>query len=84
MGCQVIGNLGGDAVQSVDASMLIFEGVDVVTISKRLGHAKPGVTLIYAHLFSLDLMRVIFAKQVQLGLGPIAELGSSQAVETTA
>jgi hypothetical protein len=26
--------------------------------------------LIYAHLFSLDLMRVIFAKQVAIGKGP--------------
>ncbi|WAT18053.1 SapC family protein [Aurantiacibacter sp. MUD11] len=26
--------------------------------------------LIYAHLFSLDLMRVIFAKQVEIGKGP--------------
>ena len=34
------------------ASQLIDGGVDIVTISKRLGHAKPSVTLaIYAHLF---------------------------------
>ena len=34
------------------ASMLIASGVDVVSISKRLGHASPDVTLrIYAHLF---------------------------------
>lgn len=33
-------------------SRLIDEGVDIVTISKRLGHAKPDITLrIYAHLF---------------------------------
>jgi integrase len=30
-------------------------GVDVVTISKRLGHASPAITLkIYAHLFRKD------------------------------
>jgi hypothetical protein len=40
--------------------------------------------LIYAHLFSLDLMRVIFARQVQQGKGPIAEIGTPQTVETTA
>jgi SapC len=28
--------------------------------------------LIYAHLFSLDLMRVIFARQVEQGKGPVA------------
>jgi integrase len=37
------------------ASQLIDAGVDIVTISKRLGHAKPDITLrIYAHLFKKD------------------------------
>jgi integrase len=37
------------ASQSIDA------GVDIVTISKRLVHAKPDITLrIYAHLFRKD------------------------------
>jgi hypothetical protein len=42
--------------------------------------------LIYAHLFSLDLMRTIFAKQVALGKGPAAEMGNArtEAVETAA
>ena len=36
-------------------SQLIASGVDIVTISKRLGHAKPSVTLaIYAHMFHTD------------------------------
>jgi integrase len=35
--------------------MLIDAGVDIVTISKRLGHSKPDITLpIYAHLFRKD------------------------------
>jgi integrase len=34
------------------ASMLIDAGIDVVRISKRLGHADPSITLrVYAHLF---------------------------------
>jgi integrase len=34
---------------------MIDAGVDIVTISKRLGHAKPDITLrIYAHLFRKD------------------------------
>ncbi|MGC2711995.1 MAG: hypothetical protein WA366_01315 [Pseudolabrys sp.] len=34
---------------------MISEGVDIVTISKRLGHAKPDITLrIYAHLYRKD------------------------------
>jgi integrase len=37
------------------ASQLIASGVDIVTVSKRLGHAKPSVTLaIYSHLFHTD------------------------------
>jgi integrase len=37
------------------ASQLIAAGVDIVTVSKRLGHAKPSVTLaIYAHMFTTD------------------------------
>ncbi len=37
------------------ASQLIASGVDIVTISKRLGHARPTVTLaIYAHMFTSD------------------------------
>jgi integrase len=37
------------------ASQLIDAGVDIVTISRRLGHAKPDITLrIYAHLFRKD------------------------------
>src|SRR5262245_22768967 len=37
------------------ASQLIDAGVDIVTISKRLGHANPDITLrVYAHLFKKD------------------------------
>ena len=37
------------------ASALIAAGLDVVAVSRRLGHASPNVTLsIYAHLFKKD------------------------------
>jgi integrase len=40
------------ALRHTHASQLIDAGVDVVTISKRLGHSNPNITLrIYAHLF---------------------------------
>jgi integrase len=43
------------ALRHAHASQLIDAGVDIVTISKRLGHAKPDITLrIYAHLFQKD------------------------------
>jgi integrase len=43
------------ALRHTHASQLIDAGVDIVTISKRLGHSKPDITLrIYAHLFRKD------------------------------
>jgi integrase len=43
------------ALRHTHASQLVEAGVDVVTISKRLGHAKPDITLrIYAHMFKKD------------------------------
>jgi integrase len=43
------------SLRHTHASQLIDQGVDIVTISKRLGHAKPDITLrIYAHLFQKD------------------------------
>jgi len=41
------------ALRHTHASALIAAGVDIVTISKRLGHRSPTITLrVYAHLFS--------------------------------
>jgi integrase len=43
------------ALRHTHASQLIDAGVDIVTISKRLGHAKPDITLrVYAHMFRKD------------------------------
>jgi integrase len=43
------------ALRHTHASQLIDAGIDIVTISRRLGHAKPDITLrIYAHLFRKD------------------------------
>jgi site-specific recombinase XerD len=43
------------SLRHTHASQLISRGVDIVTISKRLGHAKPSVTLaVYAHMFTTD------------------------------
>lgn len=44
--------VGYHALRHTHASQLIDAGVDIVTISKRLGHAKPDITLrVYSHLF---------------------------------
>jgi integrase len=41
------------ALRHLHASALIAAGIDVLTISRRLGHASPTITLsVYGHLFS--------------------------------
>jgi integrase len=43
------------ALRHTHASQLIDAGVDIVTISKRLGHASPNITLkVYASSFRKD------------------------------
>src|SRR5262245_54831376 len=40
------------SLRHTHASQLIASGIDIVTVSKRLGHAKPDITLrVYAHMF---------------------------------
>ena len=43
------------ALRHTHASALIAAGIDVVTVSKRLGHGTPAITLnTYSHLFQKD------------------------------
>jgi integrase len=50
------------SLRHTHASQLIDQGVDIVTISKRLGHAKPDITLrTYAHMFRKDDSRAAAA-----------------------
>jgi integrase len=57
------------ALRHTHASQLIAGGVDVVTVSKRLGHAKPSVTLaIYAHMFTTDDSKAAAAVNAALGV----------------
>jgi integrase len=56
------------ALRHTHASQLIDAGVDIVTISKRLGHATPDITLrIYAHLFKKDDSKAAAAINAALG-----------------
>ena len=59
------------ALRHTHASQLIDAGVDVVTISTRLGHASPTITLqVYAHLFRKDDSKAADAINAALtGLG---------------
>ncbi len=48
-------DVGLHALRHTHASMLIASGVDIVEISRRLGHADPSITLkVYSHLFRSD------------------------------
>lgn len=47
--------VGLHGLRHTHASMLIAAGVDIVEISKRLGHRDPAITLaVYSHLFRSD------------------------------
>jgi integrase len=50
-----MGEITFHALRHTHASQLIDQGIDIVAVSKRLGHSKPNVTLsTYAHLFNSD------------------------------
>jgi integrase len=56
------------ALRHTHASQLIDAHVDIVTISKRLGHAKPDTTLrVYAHLYQKDDGKAATAINTTLG-----------------
>jgi integrase len=43
------------SLRHTHASTLIASGLDVLTISRRLGHGSPAITLgVYGHLFKPD------------------------------
>jgi integrase len=57
------------ALRHTHVSSLIAAGVDILTISRRLGHASPTITLgVYGHLFSntddkaAQVMEAMFAR----------------------
>jgi integrase len=62
-------NVTFHAIRHTHASSLIAAGLDVLTISRRLGHASPTITLgVYGHLFTntddkaAEVMEALFAK----------------------
>ena len=65
--------VGFHSLRHSHASMLIAANVDIVEISKRLGHADPSITLkVYAHLFRSDNSKsaaAINATLARLGKG---------------
>ena len=63
------------ALRHTHVSSLIAAGVDILTISRRLGHASPTITLgVYGHLFSntddraAQVMEAMFARVTEQNL----------------
>ena len=53
LGCHGPGNQGIQCTVHTQGSLLIAQGVDILTVSKRLGHAKVSTTLdIYSHVLA--------------------------------
>jgi integrase len=65
------------ALRHSHASSLIASGIDVVTVSRRLGHSNPSITMnVYSHLFKRNDDGVIAAIDAVLDLGgPVAKEG---------
>ena len=58
------------AFRHTHASALIAAGLDIVTITRRLGHGSPSITLsIYAHRFSNTDTAAAQAMDAALGNG---------------
>jgi integrase len=59
------------ALRHSHPSALIAAGVDIVTISRRLGHASPAITLaVYAHRFGSTDNPAAQAMAITLGANP--------------
>jgi integrase len=64
------------ALRHSHASQLIAAKVDVVTVSKRLGHANPAITLkVYAHLFEQNDGAAADAINLALGASSVPKTG---------
>jgi integrase len=66
------------ALRHTHVSQLIAAGADVVTVSRRIGHGNPSITLsVYAHLFgssdqtAADITEAMFRKAA--GGNPVAK-----------
>jgi integrase len=58
------------SLRHTHASTLIGSGLDVLTISRRLGHGSPAITLgVYGHLFKPDDRAATIMESVFTGMG---------------
>jgi len=60
------------ALRHSHASALIAAGLDIVTVSRRLGHGSPAITLrVYAHAFSPEKDQAA-AKAIEAAMGAVS------------
>ncbi len=86
--------MDGEVAISADASQeqpFIYRGFQMINIDTvremrgdqlRTWNQNGLLGLIYAHAFSLELLRVIFARQTSQGKGPAAELEAAKVAAT--
>ena len=68
-------------LRSTFASMLISEGVDVVQVSKQLGHKKASITLdVYADLFDAARHEDELSTTLEARFGSLVELSGNAAM----
>jgi integrase len=61
------------SLRHTHCSMLIASGMDILTVSRRLGHASPGVTLnVYGHLIAGSDERCARVMNAAFGSKPVA------------
>jgi len=69
------------ALRHSHASALIAAGMDIVSVSKRLGHASPALTLsVYGHMFRPDDRDAAVAIDAALQKTPRCQLGANLGV----
>lgn len=61
------------SLRHTHASQLIAAGIDVLTVSRRLGHGSPAITLgVYGHMFSNTDDRAAAVAETAFGGNPVA------------
>jgi integrase len=69
-------SVGLHSLRHTHASMLIASGVDILTISRRLGHVSPTITLgVYGHLIHGGDDRAAAVMEVAFGSKMVADSG---------
>src|SRR5215472_15964207 len=75
LGLRTAGNSAAlQSLRHTHASTLIASGVDILTVSRRLGHSSPTITLgVYGHLVSGTDHRAADIMEKALGCNSVAD-----------